>query len=97
MDALKRSPLLSLRYPMEQGVVVNWDEIEMLIGHIYKECAVVPNEVGVLFAETALNPQKTRRQLCELFYEKLDVPSLYLALQGYLSLMAEARETGICF
>ena len=27
LEALKRSPLLSLKYPVEHGIILDWDEI----------------------------------------------------------------------
>jgi actin-related protein len=33
LDALKRSPLLSLRYPIEHGIILDWDEISLLMEH----------------------------------------------------------------
>ena len=29
-EALQRCPVLSLKYPIEQGVIVDWDEFEIL-------------------------------------------------------------------
>lgn len=34
LDALKRSPLLSLKYPIEHGIILDWDEISLLLDHV---------------------------------------------------------------
>ena len=36
LDALKRSPLLSLKYPIEHGIVLDWDEMTIFIEHLFK-------------------------------------------------------------
>jgi actin-related protein len=36
LDALKRSPLLSLKYPIEHGIILDWDEITLLLEHVFK-------------------------------------------------------------
>ena len=33
LEALKRSPLLSLKYPIEHGIVLDWDEVERVMEH----------------------------------------------------------------
>ena len=34
LEALKRSPLLSLKYPIEHGIRLDWDEAGMLLEHV---------------------------------------------------------------
>lgn len=33
LEALKRSPLLSLKYPIEHGIMLDWEEISLLMEH----------------------------------------------------------------
>ena len=34
-DALKRSPLLSLKYPVEHGIILDWEEITLFLEHCF--------------------------------------------------------------
>lgn len=62
---LKRG-ILSLRSPIECGVVINWDDMELIWHHtFYKELEVEPGEHPVLIAEVPFIP-KSNRQVCKL-------------------------------
>jgi len=59
--------LLSLTYPIEHGVVTNWDDMVKVWHHIfYDKLQVAPEEYPVLLTEAALNPQTNREKMTEV-------------------------------
>ena len=49
----------------------------------------------MLLTEAPLNPFSNREKAGELFFEKFNVPALYVALQAIVSLYASGRTTGV--
>lgn len=88
---------LILSYPIEHGVVQNWDEMESLWAHIYtkENLNVSSEEYPVLLTEAPLNPYRNREKAAEIFFEYFNVPSLFFSLQAVLSLYASGRTTGV--
>lgn len=88
--------LLKLRYPMEHGIVTNWEDMETLWNHTYSELKVkAPEQHPVLLTEPPLNPRKNREKAAEIFFESINAPSLFVCMQAVLSLYASGRTTGV--
>lgn len=89
--------LLSLKYPMEHGIVNDWNEMEKIWQHIYskEQLHSSPDEHPVLLTEAPLNPRTNREKASEIFFETFNVPAFYISIQAVLSLYATGRTTGI--
>ena len=89
---------LSLRHPIEHGIVTNWDDMEKVWHHcFYNELRVAPEEHPVLLTEAPLNPKANRAKMTQIMFETFNTPALYVAVQAVLSLYAAGRSTGIVF
>ena len=87
---------LSLRYPIEHGIVTYWDDIEKLWHHtFYHELLVAPEEHPVLLTEAPMNPKINREKMTQIMFETFNTPAMYVAIQAVLSLYASGRTTGI--
>eukprot|EP01010_Urceolus_cornutus_P003814 NODE_559_length_1545_cov_257.117647_g420_i0.p1 GENE.NODE_559_length_1545_cov_257.117647_g420_i0~~NODE_559_length_1545_cov_257.117647_g420_i0.p1 ORF type:complete len:381 (-),score=103.07 NODE_559_length_1545_cov_257.117647_g420_i0:326-1468(-) len=86
---------LDLKYPMEHGIVTNWDDMEKIWEQAYKLLEVAPGNQPLLMTEAALNPRENREKMLELAFEKFKVPAAYVAIQATLSLCGLGRETGL--
>lgn len=42
-----------------------------------------------------MNPIKNRKKMFEIFFEKFQVPAVFVAIQGVLSLFATGKSTGV--
>ncbi|VDM04804.1 unnamed protein product [Schistocephalus solidus] len=94
-EALARRGILSIRYPIEHGVVLNWDDMEVVWSHVfYDGLRVLPEEHPVLLTEPPLNPKRNREIMLETMLEKFHCPSVYIAMQAILSVYASGRTTG---
>ena len=85
--ALKKRGLLSLRYPIEHGIIVNWDDMEQLLHHtFFNELRVDPQEQSVFLTEAPLNPRANREKSTQVLFETFDIKSMYMASQSILAL-----------
>ncbi|BES99278.1 unnamed protein product [Nesidiocoris tenuis] len=89
--------LLSLRYPMEHGIVTDWNDMERIWQYVYgnDQLQTFAEEHPVLLTEAPLNPKKNREKAAEIFFETFNVPALYVSMQAVLSLYATGRTTGV--
>ena len=85
-----------LRYPIERGVIKNWDDLGIIFDYMYKhELNVNSEELKVLLTEPVMNSNENREKMAEFMFETFHVPSLFLASQGLLSLIASGRTSGV--
>jgi len=88
--------VLCLRYPLEHGIVTNWDDMERIWHHtFYNELRASPEDHPVLLTEAPMNPKANRERMCQMMFETFNVPAMYVAIQAVLSLYASGRTTGI--
>mmetsp|Transcript_26244 Transcript_26244/g.25413 ORF Transcript_26244/g.25413 Transcript_26244/m.25413 type:complete len:377 (+) Transcript_26244:62-1192(+) len=95
-EAQQKRGVLKIEYPIEHGIVKNWDDMEKIWHHtFYVELRVSPDEHSVLLTEAPLNPKVNREKMTQIMFETFNVPNLYVAIQAVLSLYSAGRTTGI--
>jgi len=95
-EAQAKRGILSLQYPVEHGIVTNWDAMEQIWHHtFYNELRCDPEEQPVLLTEAPLNPKANREKMTQIMFETFNAPSFYVQIQAVLSLYSSGRTTGV--
>jgi len=95
-EAAKVRQNLQITYPLENGQVKSWPDMELLWDYTFKEILKV-DTVGssVLLTEPPMNPDSNRIKMGKTMFEKFGVDRVYIAVQAVLVLYAQGVLTGV--
>ena len=95
-DAQAQRDILSLRYPMEHGIITNWDDMEKIWKHVFdQELQVSPEQQPVLLTEAPRSPKLNKERMTQSMFETFSVPGFHVGLQPHMSFYASGRVSGI--
>lgn len=95
-EAGKIRSLLQISYPMENGIIKNWEDMEHLWDYAFYERMRVPTEgEKILLTEPPMNPLKNRELMCDVMFEKYNFGGVYVAIQAVLALYAQGLSSGV--
>lgn len=88
--------LLDVSYPVENGIVRNWDDMGTVWDHtFYEKMNINPPECRVLLTEPPMNPLSNREKLLQNMFEKYNFAGVHVAIQAVLTLYAQGLFTGV--
>jgi actin-related protein 2 len=89
-EAAAARTMLQVSYPMENGIVKKWDDMEHLWDYtFYEKMKVDTTGRKILLTEPPMNPLKNREQMCEVMFERYQFGGVYVAIQAVLALYAQ--------
>ncbi|KAJ3160658.1 Actin- protein 2 [Geranomyces michiganensis] len=96
-EAAALRTMLQMSYPMENGIVRNWDDMFHLWDYTFTERLGITNfaDHKILLTEPAMNPRKNREKMCEAMFEHYGFNGVYIAIQAVLTLYAQGLQTGV--
>lgn len=96
-EASQLRSMLEISYPMENGMVRNWEDMCHVWDYTFgpKKMNVDPVNTKILLTEPPLNPLKNREKMIEVMFEKYGFHSAYIAIQAVLTLYAQGLISGV--
>ena len=95
-EVLPKRGILESRYPIEHGIITNWDDMEKIWHHtFYNELRVSPDEYCVFLTEAPLTPKTNREKMTKTMFESFNTPSMYVQNSPVLSMYASGRMTAL--
>lgn len=97
-DALKDRNEFALSYPIQGGIIQNWEDTEGLLSHAFgrlnNDMCKSP-ESKFLVTEPAFNPVKSKKNMLELLIESMSFDNVKIVNQSILVLYAHGLLSGV--
>lgn len=94
--ALAKRDTHTLRYPIDHGIVSDWNDMELIWKQLfYNEMGIDPEEHPILLTEAPKNPKGNREKMVQTMFEGFNFPATFVSIQAVLSLYASGRTTGL--
>ncbi|XP_059178191.1 actin-related protein 2-A isoform X1 [Physella acuta] len=96
-EASELRSMLEVNYPMENGIVRNWEDMTHLYDHTFgkDKMNLDTRNTRILLTEPPMNPTKNRENMIQLMFEKYQFHSVHIAIQAVLTLYAQGLVTGV--
>jgi len=94
-EAMSKKGVLKLEFPVENGIVKNWDAMISIWTHtFFNEVRISPEDAPVMITDSDRDPKVNKEKIAQIMFEKMKTPALFLVNPGILSLYASAIITG---
>ncbi|XP_014236276.1 actin-related protein 2 isoform X2 [Trichogramma pretiosum] len=96
-EASKLRSMLEISYPMQNGIVRNWEDMCHVWDYTFgpEKMNINPRECKILLTEPPMNPITNREKMIEVMFEKYQFAGMYIAIQAVLTLYAQGLISGV--
>lgn len=89
-EAAQLRNILQMSYPMENGIIRNWEDMRHLWNYTFDEqLKIDPRDSKILLTEAPMNPKQNREKMAEIMFEEYGFQGIYVAIQAVLTLFAQ--------
>jgi actin-related protein 2 len=94
-EAAAARTMLQISYPMENGIVRDWEDMQHLWNYtFYEKMQIDPTGRKILLTEPPQNPLKNRETMCDVMFNQYGFGGVYVAIQAVLALYAQGKSGG---
>ena len=87
---------LILKYPIEKGIITNFELIEQIWHHsFYNHLRVATEEHSVLLSDVCWSSKENKEKITQIMFETFNIPAFFLADSSVLSLYSSGRTNGV--
>ncbi|PVU95545.1 hypothetical protein BB561_001755 [Smittium simulii] len=95
-EAAALRSVLSMSYPLENGIIKNWEDMRHVWDYtFFEKLKIDPTQTKILLTEAPLNPKANREQMVQTMLEHYGFEGVYVAIQAVLTLYAQGLLTGV--
>lgn len=95
-DAAAVREFLECTYPLENGIIRNWNDMKILWDYTFKEkLNINPSEHRILLTEPPSNPKDNRKKMYQHMFDVYGFDGAMVAIQAVLVLYAQGLLTGV--
>jgi len=95
-EASKLRSMLEITYPLDNGIVRNWDDALHVWNYaFFEKMKINPKNSKVLLTEPPMNPKENREKMVQTMFETYGFQGVYIAIQAVLTLYAQGLLTGV--
>eukprot|EP01104_Vermistella_antarctica_P008952 TRINITY_DN2293_c0_g2_i1.p1 TRINITY_DN2293_c0_g2~~TRINITY_DN2293_c0_g2_i1.p1 ORF type:complete len:405 (+),score=143.01 TRINITY_DN2293_c0_g2_i1:46-1215(+) len=95
-EAARVRNMLEIRYPLENGIVRNWEGARHLWDYTFNEKLKINTpDCKIMLTEPPGNPKANREKMLEVMFETYNFKACYVSIQAVLTLYAQGLLTGV--
>ena len=95
-EAKRKKGILTLEYPVDHGMIVDFNNMEALWNHTFmNELRVDPTEHPILLVEPVQTPAENSERCAQIMFEKFHFPGFYVSSQTALAMYSAGKTSGI--
>ena len=93
--ALAAKDTHELFYPIQRGIIHDWNYMELIWSYIFEELNLETKNVNVLMTDSPFNSKEKRQRMSQILFEKFKVKSLAIMNTAALSMYSTGRVSGL--
>ncbi len=95
-DAYANQSDHELQYPIQGGIVKDWDRMTQLLDHVFhSELGIDPKTATVLMTDSPMSKKKDKQELAQIMFDTFRFKAFALMNTAVLSLFSTGTTTGL--